>query len=175
MTQVSDKPNIILEPNFFPQHTALFEELAQVVTWDESMRARKTASFGKPYDYSQMAYESEELPSCLLPIRNLLKERLSVSFNNCLLNLYETGQNTMGFHSDETKNLLPETGVAIVSLGSERMITFRSMDQTVLVDHSLAPGSLLYMGGDVQDDWMHSIRKQEITEPRISLTWRAIR
>lgn len=175
MTQLNDQPNIILEPHFFPQHAALFDELAQIVKWNESMKARKTASFGKPYDYSQMAYESAELPSCLLPVRNLLKERLSISFNNCLLNHYETGQNTMGFHSDETKNLLPETGVAIVSLGSERAITFRSMDRTVSLEYGLMPGSLLYMGADVQDGWMHSIRKQERTGARISLTWRAVR
>ena len=171
---MNDGPDIILETDFFSQHDALFDELALVIRWDDSMKARKTASFGKPYDYSQMAYESTGLPSCLLPVRNLLAEQLDVPFNNCLLNLYETGQNTMGFHSDETKHLIPETGVAIVSLGSERTITFRSMDRKVLVDRRLAPGSMLYMGAEVQDHWMHSIRKQDIAGPRISLTWRAV-
>lgn len=171
---MDEHPNIILTREFFPNPVELFDDLMQVVSWNESMKARKTASFGKPYDYSQMAYESTGLPSCLLPVRNLLAEQLDVPFNNCLLNLYETGQNTMGFHSDETKHLIPETGVAIVSLGSERTITFRSMDRKVLVDRRLAPGSMLYMGAEVQDHWMHSIRKQDIAGPRISLTWRAV-
>lgn len=172
---MDNQPNIILEQEFYPRHANLFAELMASVEWDERMKARKTASFGKPYDYSQMSYEPKEMLPGLVDVVECLKARLNVSFNNCLLNLYETGVNTMGFHSDETGNLLPETGVAIVSLGSERIITFRSMDQTTLVDYDLKPGSLLYMDNAVQDNWMHSIKKQKIAGPRISLTWRAIR
>jgi len=172
--EMSNEPDIILDSEFFPGHVSLFGELMQEVSWDESMRARKTASFGKPYDYSQMAYETTELLPCLVLAQELLVARLHVPFNNCLLNLYETGQNTMGFHSDETSNLLRGTGVAIISLGSERTITFRSVDQNATVEYSLKPGSLLYMGALVQDGWKHSIRKQDGAGPRISLTWRAV-
>lgn len=171
---VNDEPNIILDQQFYSGHAALFPELMASVKWDERMKARKTASFGKPYDYSQMSYEIVELLPCLADVRKCLTDRLNAPFNNCLLNLYETGENTMGFHSDETHNLLAGTGVAIVSLGSERTITFRSMDQTDLVDYRLKSGSLLYMDATVQQSWMHSIRKHDAAGPRISLTWRAI-
>lgn len=161
-----------------PTDRTVFEpmaaELVAVVRWDESTKARKTASFGKPYDSSQMSYETSRLLPRLVDVADCLLARLNVSFNNCLLNLYETGQNTMGFHSDRTDNLLEGTGVAIVSLGSARAITFRSMDQTLYVDHALLPGSLLYMNAGVQNHWMHAIRKQEGVGPRISLTWRAV-
>ena len=167
-------PNIFLDQEFYSEHSHLYEQLMNSVNWDESMKARKTASFGKPYDYSQMAYTTTEMLPCLAVVGRALTNRLTISFNNCLLNYYESGQNTMGFHSDDVKNLLPETGVAITSLGSERTITFRSMDQTTMVDYGLKPGSLLYMGQDVQAQWMHSIRKQSSAGPRISLTWRAI-
>jgi len=172
---VSNQPNIILEQDFYPAHASLFAGLMATVSWDASMKARKTASFGKPYDYSQMSYEAMEFLPSLVDVVDRLKARLNVSFNNCLLNLYATGKHTMGFHADETGNLLPGTGVAIVSLGSERTITFRSMDQTTLIEYGLKPGALLYMNAEVQDNWTHSIRKQEVAEPRISLTWRAIR
>ncbi|AMV21502.1 alpha-ketoglutarate-dependent dioxygenase AlkB [Planctomyces sp. SH-PL14] len=168
------EPDVLLEQEFYSAHAELFAELLRSVTWDQSMKARRTASFGKPYIYSQMNYEVSEMLPCLVPVGEILSKRLSVHFNNCLLNLYESGQNTMGFHSDDTTNLLPGTGVAIMSLGSERTITFRSMDQRKLVHYSLKPGSLLYMGSDVQAGWMHSIRKQDGAGPRISLTWRAI-
>lgn len=170
-----NQPNILLNHGFYPKHAELFAELMACVIWDESIKARKTASFGKPYDYSQMSYEPKEMPRCLSDVAVCLKDRLGVSFNNCLANLYESGQNTMGFHSDDTSILQPGSGVAIVSLGSDRTITFRSKDQGVLVDCGLIPGSLLYMDASVQENWMHSIRKQTIAEPRISLTWRAIR
>lgn len=168
------EPNVILDQKFYPHHEALFAKLLAVVRWDESMKARKTASFGEPYDYSQMSYETSQMLPQLVDVADCLLARLNVSFNNCLLNLYETGQNTMGFHSDRTDNLLEGTGVAIVSLGSARAITFRSMDQTLYVDHALLPGSLLYMNAGVQNHWMHAIRKQEGVGPRISLTWRAV-
>lgn len=172
---MSLKPNILLDQEFFPDHDRLFAILIATVTWNEEMKARKTASFGKPYDYSQMSYKPAELLPCLVEIATSLEKRLGTTFNNCLLNLYESGQNSMGFHTDETANLIAGTGVAIVSLGSQRTITFRSMDQSTLIDYTLNPGSLLYMHPDVQDQWMHSIRKQQAAGSRISLTWRAIR
>jgi len=172
---VNNRPDIILDQGFYPQHAILFTELMASVNWDERMKARKTASFGKPYDYSQMSYGETDIPTCLEELVECLQSKLNIMFNNCLLNLYETGQNTMGFHSDETHNLLPGSGVAIISLGSERAITFRSMDQSTVVDFRLTPGSMLYMGSDVQKEWMHAIKKQDEAGPRISITWRAIR
>ena len=96
------------------------------------------------------------------------------AFNNCLLNYYETGDSSMGFHSDETKFLAPGTGVAIVSLGSTRQITFKSKSEpSIQVPFQLAPGALLYMDASIQADWLHAIKKQGSAGPRISLTWRA--
>jgi alkylated DNA repair dioxygenase AlkB len=89
------------------------------------MAARRTASFGRPYNYSNMQYPETLLPDSLHPIVELLNARLGIRFNNCLLNFYQTGDNSMGFHSDNTTGLVPGTGVAIVSLGSVRDITFR--------------------------------------------------
>ncbi|MCA9173304.1 MAG: hypothetical protein KDB14_02330 [Planctomycetales bacterium] len=42
-------PNIGLDQEFYPQHAMLFAELMASVKWDESMKARKTASYGRPY------------------------------------------------------------------------------------------------------------------------------
>tara|TARA_R110002020_G_scaffold15684_10_gene56162 strand:+ start:4369 stop:4902 length:534 start_codon:yes stop_codon:yes gene_type:complete len=171
---LSNQPNIVLDQHFYPRHTHLFSELLESVEWDERIQARKMASFGTPYDYSQLSYDVAEMLPCLVDVAECLKERLDISFNNCLLNLYETGKNTMGFHSDDISKLLPGTGVAIVSLGNERTITFRSTDQLTYVDFTLKPGSLLYMDNNVQNNWMHAIKKQSSAQPRISLTWRAI-
>jgi alkylated DNA repair dioxygenase AlkB len=171
---MNDQPEIILEPEFYSEHALLFDQLMRVVKWDESMRARKTASCGKPYNYSQMSYTPTELFPCLQTVRDLLVDKFAVPFNNCLLNLYETGENSMGYHADETDNLMPGSGVAIVSLGGERTITFRTMNRAKTADFNLASGSLLYMETDVQHEWEHSIRTQKSARARISLTWRAI-
>lgn len=82
----------------------------------------------------------------------------------------------MGFHSDDTTHLIRGTGVAIVSLGSTRAITYRHQnDKSIMIDYDLRPGSLLYMDDNVQMHWLHAIRRDRGAGPRISLTWRAVK
>lgn len=166
---------VLLEAGFLNTQQALFDELLRLVTWDERMQARKTASFGKPYDYSQMNYQPAELLPCLVELRERLQQRLGVAFNNCLANYYETGENRMGYHADDTSGLIDGTGVAIVSLGSVRTISFRAIDNDARAQYELEPGSLLYMDAEVQTAWKHAINRQPDAGPRISLTWRAVR
>lgn len=171
-----DKPQIQIVDSFWQDHVRLFEFLRDSVAWDNRMAARRTASFGQPYNYSQIDYTATPMSPALLDVALQLKSQLDVDFNNCLLNFYETGDNTMGFHSDDTSGLISGTGVAIVSLGSVRDITFRSIaDKSIQHSFLLHPGSLLYMDDAVQALWMHAIKKQANAGPRISLTWRAFR
>ena len=112
--------------------------------------------------------------SLLQPLVEMLHKRLQICFNNCLLNYYQSGNSTMGFHSDDTSQLELGTGVAIISLGASRKITYRHKgNHDIRHSFLLASGSLLYMDSIVQAEWMHGIRKQPNTDSRISLTWRA--
>jgi hypothetical protein len=47
----------------------LFEELVHNVDWDDRVAARKTASYGKAYNYSQIAYPDAAFPENLQFIR----------------------------------------------------------------------------------------------------------
>ncbi|WP_020393561.1 alpha-ketoglutarate-dependent dioxygenase AlkB [Thiolinea disciformis] len=173
---MNTQPNLLLIPDFYPQATELFALLLTTISWDKSMQARQTASFGKAYNYSQMFYPDSAIPKFLMPVQHALFDQLHIQFNNCLLNYYETGEHTMGFHADDTSALMPHTGVAIVSLGSERQITYRSkIDPSIQIHYALASGSLLYMDDQVQDAWVHAIKRQKHVGARISLTWRVFR
>jgi hypothetical protein len=55
-------PPVRVEPHFLDKHDELFEHLIASVKWDERMKARKTASFGVSYNYSQIAYETGPMP-----------------------------------------------------------------------------------------------------------------
>jgi hypothetical protein len=46
--------------NFIDNPSQLFNLLISTVKWDERMTARKTASFGKAYNYSQIEYPYQE-------------------------------------------------------------------------------------------------------------------
>jgi alkylated DNA repair dioxygenase AlkB len=96
--------------------------------------------------------------------------------NNCLANYYPDGTSTMGFHSDSTAELERDTGIAVLSLGAERTITFRRTDdKAVSESYALPSGSLLWMSPEMQAEWRHAILADSAaTTGRISLTFRRI-
>jgi len=168
-------PAIYLKPDFLSAPAALFSKLDNEVIWDERMRARKTASFGVAYDYSQISYAPTAMPDFFQIICQDLENELGFLPNNCLLNFYTDGNSSMGFHSDSTDELAAGSGVAIISLGSLRHITYRlKQDKNQEFLYPLPPGSLLYMSAAIQQDWLHAIPKETGAGARISMTFRKI-
>ncbi len=162
--------------NFITNPTALLDTLESSVAWDERMSARKTASYGKAYNYSQMQYPYQKFIEPLEVVRIAVGERLGFMPNNCLINYYMDGNSRMGFHSDQTDILYEGTGVAIVSIGEIRILRFRNIQNPDLrKDFPLASGSLMYMTNTVQEIWQHAIPKSKTTEGRMSLTFRKMR
>jgi len=162
--------------DFLENPSGLFHHLQTTVIWDERMSARKTASFGKAYNYSQMDYVHQAFTPVLEGIARDIEDMLGFKPNNCLLNFYVDGKSTMVFHADQTDILEVGTGVAIVSLGATRILRFRNIeDKTIKEDLPLTSGSLLYMKNEVQDSWQHAIPKSDVVGGRMSLTFRKIR
>jgi alkylated DNA repair dioxygenase AlkB len=179
MTRITDtekinEPPIYQKHNFLSCPDELFFTLKNTVNWDERMRARKTASFGVSYDYSQIAYPSTAIPPILQRVCEAIESELGFCPNNCLLNYYLDGNSSMGFHSDSSEELAANTGVAIISLGSVRHIVYRSKDKLAEYSYPLENGSLLYMSQEMQAHWLHAIPKMENVGERISLTFRKI-
>lgn len=169
-------PAIDVVPGFVPNPQFLFDGLMASVQWESNMRARKTASFGAPYNYAQMTYPATAMPAELDALCARIEIRLGFRPNNCLLNHYPDGNASIGFHSDETEQLEAGTGVAIVSLGWPRSIAYRHKQQRdIEFTYPLESGSLLYMSDAVQEIWLHAIPKQAEAGERISLTFRRLR
>ena len=85
--------------------------------------------------------------------RGWKKNRLAVALGMTAgtLYAYESGDSTMGFHSDSVGELEPRTGIAIVSLGAERRITFQyKRGKKEEFHYLLKSGSLLYMSPEIQ-------------------------
>ncbi|SNR62084.1 alpha-ketoglutarate-dependent dioxygenase AlkB [Flavobacterium sp. ov086] len=159
--------------NFIDNPNELFDLLTSTVKWDERMTARKTASFGKAYNYSQIDYPFQEFLPELDSIINQLKPVIGFEPNNCLINYYLDGKSKMGYHSDQTDILETDTGIAIVSIGETRTLKFRNIENTdQYLTYELTTGSLVYMTQEVQAIWQHSIPKSDTENGRISLTFR---
>ena len=118
--------------NFIINPSKLFKLLIDNVDWDERMITRKTASFGKAYNYSQINYPFQEFIPELKEIVQLFHSKIGFEPNNCLVNYYLDGKSKMGFHSDQTNILFVGTGIGIVSIGETRILRFRNIQDRKL-------------------------------------------
>ncbi len=102
--------------------------------------------------------------------------------NAALLNLYRTGMDSVGFHSDNEAALGHNPAlvvVASVSLGAPRRFVLRSGNREMLGGHrvvyTLGDGDLLVMGPGVQAWFEHAVPKEPaVLGPRISITFRHV-
>jgi len=165
-----------VEDGFVPEGDALFALLSESTAWDTRMRARWTASFGVPYNYSGVTYPLAPVPEPVAAVMERLAVRVGWRPNNCLANFYLDGASTMGFHADSTDELEPGTGVAVVSLGAERAITFRAAaNMSVTGEFPLRCGSLPRMTAELQAGWEHAILRRPGAGGRVSLTFRRLK
>ena len=104
-------------------------QLSKNIQWknDESVifgkhyiTRRKTAWYGdKPFNYTYSKIKRTALPwtNELLEIKHIVENNESTKFNSCLLNLYHDGDDGMGWHSDNEKELIRDGVIASISLG----------------------------------------------------------
>lgn len=134
---------------------------------------RLTMWYGPPYRYSNIHWPEAKLPLYLNLIMDDLSSKLQFDFNSVLLNYYRTGNDSMGWHSDNEKEI-DATMIASLSLGGTRKMQFRSKQNNQKAEVLLHHNSLLVMK-EFQTDWQHAIPKSNtLGQPRINLTFRRI-
>ena len=107
--------------------------------------------------------------------QQLLILGIDVNFNSCLLNYYPSGEDGMGYHADDERELGEQPVIASLSLGATRKFVFKHKKTQDKVELYLESGQLIVMHGDTQSFWKHSITKtKKVTTGRISLTFRKI-
>ena len=105
--------------------------------------------------------------------QQLLKIGIHANFNSCLLNYYPSGDEGMGYHADDEKELGHQPIIASLSLGATRKFVFKHKKTQDKIELYLESGQLIVMHGDTQEYWKHTITKTKtVNEGRISLTFR---
>ena len=128
-----------------------------------------------PYTYSGVPRTPHPWKEPLSALRTACETHTGHSFNGALLNLYRSGQDAMGWHSDDEAINGPNPVIASVSLGAERRFDFRHKETRKVISVVLPHGSLLVMSGSCQTHWLHRIAKTtRQTEPRINVTFRSL-
>jgi alkylated DNA repair dioxygenase AlkB len=168
--------------------TYYLQELQQHIAWKqeaikifgkEIMQPRLTAWYGdtgKAYSYSGITMQPLPWTAALAGLKTAIETHTGYSFNSALLNLYRNGNDSMGWHRDNEKELGPEPVIASLSLGAARLFQFRHYrNPKAIVPVVLEPGSLLLMTGATQTHWQHRLPKTKTTESiRINITFRNI-
>ena len=130
---------------------------------------------GCEYRYSGKQLNRQIWSQDLIKIRKKIYEELKIDFNSVLANYYRDGKDSMGWHSDDEKELGPNPTIASISFGSERDLVFRNKITKETLAIPQTNGSLILIDGETQKNWQHSIKKtQKLIGPRINLTFRNI-
>jgi alkylated DNA repair dioxygenase AlkB len=96
-------------------------------------------------------------------------------FNYALVNNYIDQTNSIGYHSDDEKELGKYPVIAGISLGQEREIYFKSNATGEVIKISLPHNTLYIMHYPTNNYWKHSIPKStKQLGQRISLTFRSV-
>ena len=178
-----------IEKNFFNQvdSNKLLKKLISDLPW-ESMAIKM---FGKDikiprlqcwvgdkgcdYKYSGKKLNRQNWTTDLIMIREKIYKELNIDFNSVLVNYYRNGMDSMGWHSDDEKELGPNPTIASISLGSERDLVFRNKINKEVLPIPQTHGCLILIDGKTQKNWQHAIKKtRKVIGPRINLTFRNI-
>lgn len=137
------------------------------------------------YSYSGLKLQPNAWNEKLLFIKSHIEklintekiEEENIIFNSVLMNWYRDGQDSMGWHSDNEKELGQNPVIASVNFGATRRFLLRRIEhKQEKIEIALQNGSLLIMEGELQHFWQHAIPKEsKIKENRINLTFRVIK
>ncbi len=127
------------------------------------------------YAYSRITHKNNPLTQTFNNLLERVSSHLNIEFNHLLLNLYRDGTNSIGWHSDNEKQLGNEINIAMLSLGVSRIFKIKHLPSKKIISFKLKHGSLLLMKHPFQVSWNHCLPKMpSIKDLRISITFRKI-
>jgi alkylated DNA repair dioxygenase AlkB len=132
---------------------------------------------GKKYDYSGISLHPLPWTDLLREIKRRVEDCTDARFNAVFLNLYRDHNDSMGFHSDDEKELGKNPTIASVTFGATRVFKLKHKFRKDLspANIPLEAGTVLLMKGSTQHFWKHGIDKQKAPcGPRVNLTFRTL-
>lgn len=135
------------------------------------------ADSGKRYDYSGITMHPLPWTDLLREIKRRIEDCTEATFNAVFLNHYRDHNDSMGFHSDDERELGKNPTIASLTFGATRTFLMKHKFNKELPTQRvpLAAGTVLLMKGATQHNWKHGINKQSAPcGPRVNLTFRTL-
>jgi alkylated DNA repair dioxygenase AlkB len=129
----------------------------------------------KPYKYSGLTLQPKPWNEGLLYIKEKIFKLSDVNFNSVLMNWYRSGEDHIGWHADDEKELGKNPIIGSVNFGEERDFIIRLNDKSARITIPLKHGTFLMMSGEMQHFWQHCVpKRKKVTGSRVNLTFRVI-
>jgi alkylated DNA repair dioxygenase AlkB len=158
--------------------TIQFKNDEAIIFGKKIITKRKVAWYGSAafsYTYSKITKTAILFTKELLALKAIVEKESGETYNSCLLNLYHSGEEGMGYHSDGEKMLKKNGAIASLSLGVARKFSFKHRENKQRIDLILENGSLLVMKEATQTNWLHRLPPtKKVNVPRINLTFRTV-
>jgi alkylated DNA repair dioxygenase AlkB len=155
-------------PNWLHGADDLFVELEATVSW----QAPVVRMYDNLVDQPRLHGRVEPCPPVVREMRRALSATYGVAFPSVGANLYRDGRDSVAWHGDRVARDLPESTIAIVSLGGRRRFLLRPKGGGRSIRYELGSGDLLVMGGTCQRTWDHCVPKAAHADARMSVTFR---
>jgi alkylated DNA repair dioxygenase AlkB len=143
---------------------------------------RETFSYGDDdttYGYARKTEESEKWTDEMKMVRNKVYEKSKEfddkenPFNFVLINKYKDGNDYIGLHSDNERDMISESCIASLSIGVDGKFNFIKNENKEKISITLKNRSLLLMLGNNQKIFKHELPKtKNIFDKRYNLTFR---
>lgn len=153
------------------------EERPKIWVFGKECRQNRNVGFFsnevERYSYSNSYMLAQPLDEYLLELLKIVNELTKNNFNGILVNHYCNGNQYIGAHSDDEKEL-GTNGVVSISYGSERKFRIREKKtKKIFKDINMNCGDMVHMGGIFQKEFLHEIPIQrKIKDERYSFTFR---
>jgi len=149
----------------------------------------------RDYSFSGSESKSLPLPDIFKPYLEWMNSFDYGEFNQFLVNWYQNGENYIGSHADDERQLISDSPIVSITiclggtfdeLGNfnfndnhniPRKFRIRDKNKKIIEDVETTNGLVLVMGGKFQKEFKHEIvkisgKKANLTGPRISITLR---
>ena len=135
----------------------IFDELLNNISWEnervvmfgkEIITKRKVAFHSDSsiaYTYASRTKIGLPWKETLITLKNIVESITKEKYNACLLNLYHNGEEAMGWHCDNEKEIVANSSIASLSIGATRKFSFKHKVTKESISIQLENGSLLEM------------------------------
>ena len=159
-------------PGWVEGYDTLFAELERAMRWRSEERPMYDRVVAVPRLLASVPKDGPGHP-LLERMREALRAQYGVEVGAPSLALYRDGRDSVAWHRDRPYKDLPESLVAVVSLGGGvRKFMLRPFGGGTSQAIRVGLGDLVVMGGTCQRDFEHCVPKTRVAEPRIAIMMR---